>query len=494
MIIAMDIDDVVARYTQPMVQYAVVYNKNVVKSNRGLIKPDAKWITKGMFDWTKEDGENFENETIKLVYKNQRVVSGAKQFINLMKQEGHKIYFVTARGVDGHSKRKDTEIWLKEQGIEYDKLFFKVKNKVEVLKRNNVDIYIEDCYDNCIKADKAGIYTIQFCNYPTRYKHTKFKRQINNWQEIYEAVLKRAKTKLLIERYPIIVDSDVSNEIDDEFALSYLFSFLNAQIEAITIAPHFRLKSDVKDVDLEVNVERSYNKAVQIAKLTRPELIEKIYKGDVAFRDYGEGQVSEAVRRIISVCKRNKEVVFISLGACTNLAHALEIEPKIASRIKLYALMGELLPNKIGQEFNLSQDFQSTKIVLEKIKDKHIFTITGFSNLIFTQQDISNNMKGRRNDVVRLLQRDFNRVTKEKFDDIRYKSIYDFIVPFYLAYPAHFIESKQTIKINNTHVLFQPSQNEAYIVSNVNPNLPINDFYQRMKIFDKPAKEKSNEN
>ncbi len=485
MIIAMDIDDVVARFTRPMLRNAVIYDKQNSKLKRGIINPDAYWVTRGMFDWSEDECKEYEEKSTKIIYKNQRVVSGVKQFINLMRQDGHKIYFITARGLDGYSKKRDTQVWLKEQNIKYDKLFFKVKDKVKILKKYNVDIYIEDSYDKCVKADAAGIFTIQFCDFPTRYKNAKFKRQINSWHEIYELILKLTNLKPLIERYPIIIDTDVCNEIDDEFALAYIFSFINTKIEAVTIAPHFQLNANFKDVDIEENVNNSYKKAVQIAKLTQPKLIDKIYKGDVVFSNFGNKQISDAVKQIINICKNNDKVIFISLGANTNLAHALELEPKIANKIKLYALMGQLVPNAIEQEFNMSQDFKSTQIVLKKIRDKHIFPITGFSNLIFSKQDISNYLKNKKNDVLKLLLKDFNKVTKEKFANCKYKSMYDFIIPFYLTHPTYFIETNHTIKLNNVHVLFKFSKNKTFVVSNVNPNYPIKDFYNQMKIFNK---------
>ena len=55
--------------------------------------------------------------------------------------------------------------------------------------------------------------------------------RVNSWKEFYEVISNMSRKK-------IILDTDMFNEIDDQFALTYLMKSLDVfDLEAITIAP-----------------------------------------------------------------------------------------------------------------------------------------------------------------------------------------------------------------------------------------------------------------
>lgn len=83
-----------------------------------------------------------------------------------------------------------------------------------------------------------------------------------------------------MEKINVILDTDIKNEIDDQFALVYLMKSLNeVNIEAITIAPFSSTKyTQTKSIKEGINL--SYNTACQILDLLDvPEYKSKIYKG-----------------------------------------------------------------------------------------------------------------------------------------------------------------------------------------------------------------------
>ena len=107
----------------------------------------------------------------------------------------------------------------------------------------------------------------------------------------------------------------------------------------------------------------------------------------------------------------------------TNLAHALEIDPKIADKIKLYSLMGFSGIGKLLPETNMTGDFYSTKKVLESIKDKTIFPASDFTNLSLTLEDIKPYTKN--NNLMKLLYEDTKSIYK--LFNCKYKSFFEIV-------------------------------------------------------------------
>ncbi len=472
--IAFDIDDTIAKFTDKMMQYAQIFDKQESKTKKGIIDFE-KFITQGMYDWTEEEKEIF---LAKGIYKSiplLRPIIPAIGLIKELKKEGEEVYFVSARGYDGYSRISQTKKWLKEHGIPYEKLIAGKQDKTQALKANKIDVLVDDRKSCCEMAENAGAFAVQpQTDMPWKEKFHIFA----TWKEIYQMLLEKRNRKSVIESYPIIIDTDVTNEIDDEFALAYLLTLRNVNVEAITIAPHFQMYEN--DVNFAKNIEKSYKKALEIVNLTKPALKDKIYKGAEGVVNFGELEISAGVRRIIEVCKKYDKVVFIGLGCLTNLAHALTLAPEIADKIKLYSLIGDLTPLNLSPEFNMSGDFPATKLVVSKVKDITIFPMTGFSGLVLTKDEIKLHLK-KDNKLMNLLYEDFVEITEIKLG-CRYKSIFDFILIYYLICPIEFNEYECKIKTNETHILFKKGRG-ANIVCSIRPDNPLKDLLTRLENF-----------
>ena len=110
-------------------------------------------------------------------------------------------------------------------------------------------------------------------NYNT--KNTDGLKIINNWEELYKVVKNMEKKK-------IILDTDMYNEVDDQFALVYLMKSLDVfELEAITIAPflhsHYSL-TGIKTV--AEGIEKSYETTLKLLDmLDKTEYKSMVYKG-----------------------------------------------------------------------------------------------------------------------------------------------------------------------------------------------------------------------
>ena len=45
--------------------------------------------------------------------------------------------------------KKLTENWLQENNVQFDKLFMNASDKVQLVKENNIDLFIDDSFNNC---------------------------------------------------------------------------------------------------------------------------------------------------------------------------------------------------------------------------------------------------------------------------------------------------------------------------------------------------------
>ncbi len=82
----------------------------------------------------------------------------------------------------------------------------------------------------------------------------------------------------------IILDSDVFNEIDDQFAIAYMVKNQDRlNIKGITIAP-FSSIHNKKVKDVSESIDRSYDEAIHTLDLLGAnELKNKVYKGSRRF-------------------------------------------------------------------------------------------------------------------------------------------------------------------------------------------------------------------
>ncbi len=167
-------------------------------------------------------------------------------------------------------------------------------------------------------------------------------------------------------RVRMVLDTDTYNEIDDQFALVHaLLSPERLAVEAIYAAPFHNDRSDGPGHGMEL----SYDEILRL--LTR---LGRSPEG-LAFRgstDYLgprlEPRESDAVRDLIERALASSEddpLYVVAIGAITNVASALLLEPSTALRIVVVWLGGHALDWPDTKEFNLRQDVPAARVVLD---------------------------------------------------------------------------------------------------------------------------------
>ncbi|MBQ6550821.1 MAG: nucleoside hydrolase [Lachnospiraceae bacterium] len=163
----------------------------------------------------------------------------------------------------------------------------------------------------------------------------------------------------------VILDTDAFNEIDDQFAISYLaHAEEKANIKAFYAAPFYNSHSTGPGDGME----KSYEEIMHVLRLQgRDDLCGRVLRGSEDYlKDEETPQDSPAARdlaeRAMSYTAETPLYV-LAIGAITNVASALIMKPEIAERIVIVWLGGHAHWWKDTNEFNMMQDVAAARVV-----------------------------------------------------------------------------------------------------------------------------------
>jgi len=163
----------------------------------------------------------------------------------------------------------------------------------------------------------------------------------------------------------IVLDTDTYNEVDDQFALAHLLlSADEIELEAVHAAPFLNSLS----TSPEDGMEKSYAEIQRVYEFLLMIPPPPVFRGS---RDYLAGpktpQPSEAASDLVERALRSTadKLVVVAIGACTNVASALLLEPKIAERIEIIWLGGHAPHWPTAREFNLQQDAAAARVLFD---------------------------------------------------------------------------------------------------------------------------------
>ena len=162
-----------------------------------------------------------------------------------------------------------------------------------------------------------------------------------------------------------VLDTDAFNEIDDQYALAYMLAS-NEKIncKAIYAAPFFNDKSSgPKD-----GMEKSYDEIMKILSLCgREDMKNKVFKGSTSYLLGEKTPVdSAAARHLVSLASgysKDKPLYVVAIGAITNVASAVLLDPSICDKIVIVWLGGHALFWPDTREFNMFQDVAAARVI-----------------------------------------------------------------------------------------------------------------------------------
>lgn len=274
--IGIDIDNCISNFDDVLLEEYLKHDKEL--RNTGIINDKPYHITVGMFDWSKEENDDFYYNNIQRIAMSLKPLNNAKDVIDKLKADGNEIYIITSRDNGEYiNPEKMTREWLEKYDIYFDRLILTGRHeKGPVCKENNIDIMIEDSIKNCEDIENNGV-KCYIMN--TRYKQeeTRFER-VKTWNEIYSKISKLYKKNesknLLIEKdniekvltfyniniedykdkcYKCLDDINKNSELKNKinYVLKFLYSNESEQLELLW-----------KESNLNKFLGESYNKFI----------------------------------------------------------------------------------------------------------------------------------------------------------------------------------------------------------------------------------------
>ena len=163
----------------------------------------------------------------------------------------------------------------------------------------------------------------------------------------------------------VILDTDAFNEIDDQFAIAYMIkSSEKLNVKGICAAPFFNSNSDSpKD-----GMEKSYDEIKKLLNLMdKGDRIQNVFKGsDRYLTDEKTPVESDAARFIADLASEysaDRPLYIVSIGAITNVASAILMNPEIVDKTVVVWLGGHSLEYYDTQEFNMMQDVAAARVI-----------------------------------------------------------------------------------------------------------------------------------
>lgn len=193
----------------------------------------------------------------------------------------------------------------------------------------------------------------------------------------------------------VIVDADTANEIDDLYAIVRALVAPEFQVEGLTSA-HYTRSTEANET-----VHRSQELNEQL--LEAMGLLNSIphpVGADRSMPNVTTAVDSPAARLIIERAHAggpNDKLIVFALGACTNLASALVLDPSIESKVIFAFIDGDYQDGKWGPGiFNWRNDISAVKVIFEsEVEYVHMPARSVSVEMRLSKYDVDQHLKGR---------------------------------------------------------------------------------------------------
>jgi len=193
----------------------------------------------------------------------------------------------------------------------------------------------------------------------------------------------------------IVIDTDTYNEIDDQFAIAYaLFSPDSFSIEGIYAAPFYNTRSENAGHGMEL----SYEEIQRLFEKLGVRNTSLAFRGSEGFLDdISKPYKSEAAKHLIDLAMASEGPLYVAaIGALTNVASAILLEPKIVEKIVVVWMGGHAFHWPHTTEFNLRGDLIASRVVFDSGVPLVLIPARGVTtHLRSTVVELENFVKGK---------------------------------------------------------------------------------------------------
>ena len=188
----------------------------------------------------------------------------------------------------------------------------------------------------------------------------------------------------------VVLDTDTFNEIDDQFALAYLARATDrVDLEAVYAAPFVNRGARTADEGMDLSFQEIERLLERLGSEQLPH-----YRGATAFlTDSATPRSSDAAADLVERAMgatHSDRLVVVAIGALTNVATALLLNPDITERCTVVWLGGHAPTWPDQQEFNLTGDIAATRTVFDSGVPLYVVPALGVaSHLLTTREELA---------------------------------------------------------------------------------------------------------
>lgn len=185
--IGIDVDGVLIDFEERFRCKADIFDYLERKNNK--INNKYSYIIEEKYNWSEKDWDTFAEKYLIQLTKESNLIPGAKEIINLLKKDKHKLFIVSARGIEFEDMINIVKEKFEKEKISFDKYYWKIKNKLEIIKTEKIDIMIDDNPNTCQMLSENNFKTIYLRNiYGKELKENTNLKEAKNWGEIYRYI------------------------------------------------------------------------------------------------------------------------------------------------------------------------------------------------------------------------------------------------------------------------------------------------------------------
>jgi purine nucleosidase len=161
-------------------------------------------------------------------------------------------------------------------------------------------------------------------------------------------------------RIPVVLSTDVGNEIDDQWAITYLLLQPRLEVLGVMSAHAPSISAPAGQTSYRILVDVVENR---LGMSTHPPLVEG---GSLPLQNAKTPLMSPAVRFLVETSRRftkDNRLTVLMIGAATDVASAILTDPTIVDRVRVIQ-MG--FPDETGgDEFNIANDVHAVQAILD---------------------------------------------------------------------------------------------------------------------------------
>ena len=185
--IGIDLDGVVIDSETTFKTYEEIFDVDTLNGNNLVNRKEPKFQSR--YNWTPQQEKEFIEKYFLKVSKESNLMSGFIGVYNLLKEQGHEFVVITARGGFVKEMKDDAIRLLEENDIKFDKYYWNVEDKLEICKKEKVDIMIDDDWKIIKKLAENNIKTLYFRDTNlVELEESEYIKEVNNWGDIYRYI------------------------------------------------------------------------------------------------------------------------------------------------------------------------------------------------------------------------------------------------------------------------------------------------------------------